>query len=280
MYSAYLKLYRLDLKIPESVQTFMVMLHHKYSGSTLWTIYSCLNSWYKAKHGLNLKQWPVHTGLMKTITTNHVIKKAPTFTSTNMEGIFKTLRDDSEHQNFEGRRSLLRLVGTSLAYYGLCRTDDLLKIKCTDLYKERNETGEEFYTVKYEAKIYDEDDKYLDEAMYLGAGKNAVEKRKNTTEPFTFDLPTSLTKEIDTYLSMIPERVKNDRLIKNANKRIFKLSRWNFFLNCLKKLLVNTGIDGNTCHKTVEYGCLFFSCYTVKTQVKTRRVRMLNSPRK
>ena len=35
MYSAYLKLYKLDPMIQESVHTFMAVLHHRYSGSTL-----------------------------------------------------------------------------------------------------------------------------------------------------------------------------------------------------------------------------------------------------
>ena len=136
MYKAYLKLYSLHPKNPKSMQTFMVVLHHKYSGSTLWTIYSCVNSWYKANHSFNLKDWPVLTGLMKTITANHVIKKAPTFSETNMEAIFKNLRDESELQTFEGHRSLLRLISTSLTYYGLCRSADLMNIESDDVRKD------------------------------------------------------------------------------------------------------------------------------------------------
>jgi hypothetical protein len=38
MYSSYLKLYNLNPNNPKSMQTFMVILHHKVSGSTLWMI--------------------------------------------------------------------------------------------------------------------------------------------------------------------------------------------------------------------------------------------------
>jgi integrase len=218
IYKTYLTLNDLDLKNSESFTTFIMIMSYKYAGSTMWCIYSAINAWYANEHRIDIKQWADVTRQMKSVTKNHVEKKAATFSKPEMIEIFEVMRERISKNDFEGHKTRRDYIGIHLAYYGLCRTDDLLKIKCTDLYKERNETGDEFYTVKYEAKIYDEDDEYLDEAMYLGAGKNAVEKRKNTTEPFTFDLPTSLTKEIDTYLSMIPERVKNDRLIKNANK--------------------------------------------------------------
>jgi hypothetical protein len=239
MYSAYLKLYRLDPKIPESVQTFMVVLHHKYSGSTLWTFYSCLNSWYKAKLGLNLKQWPILTGLMKTITANHVIKKAPTFTSTDMEGIFKSLRADSEHETFEGRKSLLRLVGTSLAYYGLCRSADLMNIVDSDVRKHDSRGN---YFVLFEPSSEGAD-------ATRGAGNIATKKRKHTMNAFSFNLPLWLTPYIDTYKS---QSAKNSsRFLKNPQKRV-KAGGKVFVQNVRKNNFANWGKDfALTLHKTV-----------------------------
>ena len=56
MYLTYLAKFNLDLLKQDSLQTFIIVLHHKYSGSTLWTCYSCINAWYKTKHNINLKQ--------------------------------------------------------------------------------------------------------------------------------------------------------------------------------------------------------------------------------
>ena len=88
------------------------------------------------------------------------------------------MREKIDKNDFEGHKTRRDYIGIHLAYYGLCRTDYLLKIKCTDLYKELNGEGEEFYAVKNEAKIYNKDDNYLDELMYLGAGKNTMKKGK------------------------------------------------------------------------------------------------------
>ena len=55
MYLTYLKLYDLDAMNEASLKTFLVVLHHKYSGSTMWTIYSCVNAWYKSTHRMDLK---------------------------------------------------------------------------------------------------------------------------------------------------------------------------------------------------------------------------------
>ena len=64
MYLAYLAKFNLDPLVEDLLQTFMIVLHHKYSGSTLWTCYSCINAWYKATHKMNLKQWPNVTSLI------------------------------------------------------------------------------------------------------------------------------------------------------------------------------------------------------------------------
>ena len=84
MYAAYLKLYSLNSLDPKIPQTLFVVLHHKYSGSTLWSINSCVNSWYKVVHDIDLKSRLMVTSLMKTVTSNHIIKKAPTFSTEEM----------------------------------------------------------------------------------------------------------------------------------------------------------------------------------------------------
>ena len=105
---------------------------------------------------------------MKTITANHVIKKAPTFTETNMEAIFKHLRDESELQTFEGHRSLLRLIGTSLAYYGLCRSAELMNIVSDDVRKDEKRGH---YYVLFEPSSDGADEKQ-------GAGKMATKNHR------------------------------------------------------------------------------------------------------
>jgi hypothetical protein len=126
---------------------------------------------------------------MKTIAANHVIKKAPTFTTTNMETIFKSLRDASEHQTFEGCRSLLHLIGMSLAYYGLCCFSDLMNI-VSNIVRKDDAKGN--YYVLFEPSCDGADAK-------RGAGNMATKKPKHTMNAFSFNLPVWLTPYVDTY---------------------------------------------------------------------------------
>ena len=207
MYLTYLTLYSLDPLNPQSPQTFFVVLHHKYSGSSLWTIYSCVNSWYKATHGFDLKTMPMVTALMKTVTANHVIKKAPTFTSNEISTIFKGLKKDVEARGFEGNKALVRLVGVALAYYGLCCSADLMNLQHEDVRKCEKKGN---YYVLFEARV--------DTTNVRGAGNMATVKRKHTVKPFSFNLPMWLTPFLDTYMSLSPDN--GNCLLCNPQKRV------------------------------------------------------------
>ena len=166
MYLTYLAKFNLDPLVEDSLQTFMIVLHHKYSGSTLWTCYSCINAWYKATHKINLKQWPNVTSLMKTITSNHVIKKAPTFSDEDMNKIFERLRQEATAKGYPGNRARLRLIGIAIAYFGLCRGQDLMNLRKKDIV--HGDTGK--YSVVYKPGV--------DPNAFIGGGNLAVKKKE------------------------------------------------------------------------------------------------------
>ena len=133
-----------------------------------------------------------------------------------MSDIFKLLKDDMKKYDWVVDKELSTYLGIHLAYYVLCITYDLRKIKAHDLHIVTDDKGTAFYTVKYEAVIHT-DDEYLGEIY--GHKQEATEKRKNTVEPFTFDLPMYVTADIDLYLHRAPESKMNIQLVKNANKQ-------------------------------------------------------------
>ena len=220
IYRTFLKLYDHDPLNCDTLGSFFFLMGYYYSGSSMWTMYSAIRSWYGVEYNVEVKNWPNIIMEMKAITKNHVSKKAKVFTKKEMAKIFRELKkqiDEGEnHENheirWESNKARTIYVGIHIAYYGLCRIDDLMKISTSDLHRLENDHGESYYMVKYEAKIYDQNEGETNQS------KQVKEKRKNTVEPFTFNLPTYVTQDIDKLLEMTPEKYWDKRLIKNANK--------------------------------------------------------------
>ena len=102
-----------------------------------------------------------------------------------------------------------------MAYYGLCRINDLKKIKTNDFHRNVNEEGEPYYTVIYEPPKYSTSDRNA----HTTGPHQASESRKTGVEKFEFDLPTTVTPYVEVMIEYTPEAKRKDQMIKNANKR-------------------------------------------------------------
>lgn len=213
IYNTYLRTYELSHEKPESLTHFLFLMSYHYAGSSMWTLYSSIRWWYGVSWDLDIKNWPGVIRQMKSVTKNHVGKQAKVFTKTEMNEIFRHLEAKIAKNDWEGHKARSMYVGINMAYYGLCRVDDLLKIRTEDFHREENEQGQAYYIVRYESRKYESDESSGDEA----GPQQAKEKRKNTTMPFEFDLPTYATKHIDDMIRMTPSRWHHRRMIKNAN---------------------------------------------------------------
>jgi hypothetical protein len=76
---------------PPGEESFMkffkyLRLEKKFTSSSLWTFYSCLNSMMKRKYNVKLQELPQLTMLIKGLDTN-IKDKAPIFDDTQMKAI-------------------------------------------------------------------------------------------------------------------------------------------------------------------------------------------------
>ena len=53
----YLKFHKLYAKNPDSLSNFLFLVSYHYVGSTHWTMYSSVCSWYFKEHKLDFKTW-------------------------------------------------------------------------------------------------------------------------------------------------------------------------------------------------------------------------------
>ena len=76
-----------------------------------------------------------------------------------------------------------------MAYYGLCRIDNLKKITTEDFHCNVNEEGEAYYTIIYKPPTYSKSNCNA----HTTGPQQASELRKSGVELFKFDLPTTVT---------------------------------------------------------------------------------------
>ena len=180
---------------------------------------------------MNLRQWPNVTSLMKTITSNHVIKKAPTFSDEDMNKIFECLCQEATAKGYPVNRARLRLIGIAIAYFGLCRGQDLMNLN--KKYIVQGDSGK--YSVMYKPEV--------DPNTLIGGGNLTVKKRKHTVKPFQFDLPEWITPYMTAYVNFLCDK-------KDKNKRFV----WNPFLQSTEMTKVYTQNVGK--NNIVEWGSI------------------------
>ena len=107
---------------------FFQSIKRKYAGSTLWVIYSCINSYMIDKCGTNLKNLVPLTKYIETKTLHHVAKKSKIFLAE------KILEVIAHSMYTETNDPKLTLYGVCIAvmYYGLLRMNKASLIKVED----------------------------------------------------------------------------------------------------------------------------------------------------
>ena len=156
---------------------FFQKISRKYAPSTLWVIYSCLNSYFINMKGENLKNLPRLTKYLKNVTHTYVSKKSKVFSPKQIHRVLIHCQDSQDP------KETLMGVTVSLMYYGLLRCVDVLNVRMCDVEmtvsdsvevsfkharKRRNE-GFTFYVPKIYSKLFI---RYFKELRRSGAPKN------------------------------------------------------------------------------------------------------------
>ena len=158
-----------------------------YQPSTLWVAYSCINSWYKLNHNLNLNTWGRLREYLKNRTKDCIANKAATFSNEEIDKAVLMYFSSGDE------RDLLKSVTILLAYYGLLRMADLMKIKAKDVMYNKKERC---YQVVF----------------------NYKRKRRNTG--LTYLIPACYNVIMERYISQLREtkcKGKNVRFLRNYN---------------------------------------------------------------
>jgi len=120
-----------NFKSTDDVDCILVDFFHlmamMYAPSTLYVIYSCVNSWFIDKHGYKLDVCLRVNKYLKQTTSTYVTKKSKVLTATQVDYLLKYSTQSSNHED------TLMGVCTALQYYGLLRISDTLKVTVGDV---------------------------------------------------------------------------------------------------------------------------------------------------
>ena len=94
--------------------SFFTQLKHDYKPSTMWVVYSCVNQYFRRKHGKNLKALYKLQSFLKNSSSRCVSKKSKVFTPEQMHSILMVCQDAQDDTNLT-----LMGVGSALLYFGL-----------------------------------------------------------------------------------------------------------------------------------------------------------------
>ena len=110
-----------------AMMEFFEELNREYKPSTLWVIYSCINSWYNIEHNFDLKEQKGLRKLLKKWTEHHVATKAAVFGPDEVHKIVMNWGASLDPKKELGAVAIL------LSYYGLLRMADLMKVTKKDV---------------------------------------------------------------------------------------------------------------------------------------------------
>ena len=104
-----------------------------YAPSTLWVIFSCINAHYKMKYQINLNTWNRLREYLKNKTKDYIANKAAKFENDQIDKAVLMYFDSEDY------RKLLAAVTILIAYYGLLRMADRMKIIPKDVQYNKKE---------------------------------------------------------------------------------------------------------------------------------------------
>jgi len=170
----------------KNLKNFFQGLDEKYAPSTLWVVYSCVNSYFIEKFGRNLKEFPRLTKFLKNKTHRYVTTKSKVLTPEEVqEGLMTCMNSKDEMKTHLG-------VSVAFLYFGLLRSCDLLKVQMNDVSVDKNGRT----TVSF------------------------MHQRKRINHGFEFYIPAIYRPLMDTYLAQLkPETKGKSRFLKNWNSK-------------------------------------------------------------
>jgi len=114
------------------LRDFFKGLEEKYAPSTLWVVYSCVNSYFVKKFGTNLKEFPRLTKFLKNKTHRYVSTKSKVLTPEEVqEGLMVCMQSKDKSKTH-------LCVTVAFLYFGLLRSCDLLKVQMNDVSLDKN----------------------------------------------------------------------------------------------------------------------------------------------
>ena len=106
---------------------FFESIQSSYVANTLWVIYSCINSGFIDRFGLNLKGLPRLKKYLKQKTSKYVAKKSATFTPEEINEVLMNLQEKKTPN------AILHGVAIALLYFGLLRGCEARQVKVEDV---------------------------------------------------------------------------------------------------------------------------------------------------
>ncbi len=120
--------------VDKALLFFFLEINANYAPSTLYVIYSCINSWFIMNHGYKLNNCLRINRFLKLTTSTYVANKSKVLSADEIDILLKFCMKSTFHED--------TLLGVCLAlqYYGLLRVADVLKVQVKDVTCEKNGT--------------------------------------------------------------------------------------------------------------------------------------------
>ena len=150
-----------------------------------WQMFSCLCTYILVKTKIDIKTFALLCKLLKSLTMKHIKKKAAIFTRDEF------LRAVKDMYNDENPKDLVNKLAVCLAYYGLLRLEEVLKVTRKDVQLDLTEDIEVDFPYS----------------------------TKHSLKDCSFKLPGWLKPLFERYLLQFPvEQPKTNRFLKNYTK--------------------------------------------------------------
>ena len=199
-------------EVDKALLGFFINQSAIYAPSTLYVIYSCVNSWFIMNHGFRINSCLRVNKFLKQATSRYVGKKSKVLNADEVDILLKFCQKSQYHED--------TLMGVCLAlqYYGLLRNSDVIKIAVENV--KINKEGR--VEVRFE------------------------HKRKRKNPGFTFYIPVMYAPLFEKYISELETIDKKSRFLKNFLMLDLKRTQntgYKKVSNFIKKACAILGLD-------------------------------------